>query len=139
MTLIEKLGWRGSAALLLAGVCLLVVEFGLNSQPLAANPQLTAATQIPVLDVIPLSVPTPATAEYVPIVKSTEEGDPAIPAAGPGSARLLFVGDVMLGRGIAPVRKENGNSFPLAQVVPFIRGADISFGNLESPLTNLSY
>ena len=67
MTLIEKLGWRGSAALLVAGLCLLVVAFGLNSQPLAANAPLTAATQVPVSDFIPLSVPTPATAENLPI------------------------------------------------------------------------
>jgi poly-gamma-glutamate capsule biosynthesis protein CapA/YwtB (metallophosphatase superfamily) len=139
MTLIEKFGWRGSAALLLAGVCLLVVAFGLNSQPLAANAPPPAATQVLVSDVIPLSVPTLATAEDLPTVKSTQDGDPEIPSAGPGSARLLFVGDVMLGRGIAPVRKENGNSFPLAQVAAYIRGADLSFGNLESPLTNLPY
>jgi poly-gamma-glutamate capsule biosynthesis protein CapA/YwtB (metallophosphatase superfamily) len=62
---------------------------------------------------------------------------PTIRAA--GSAQLLFVGDVMLGRGITPIRRQQGNSYPLALVAQFIHTADLSFANLESPLTVLAY
>jgi len=57
----------------------------------------------------------------------------------PGSAQLLFVGDVMLGRGIRPIRLRQGNAYPMAPVAPIIHGADLSFANLESPLTVLAY
>ncbi|MBI5879183.1 MAG: CapA family protein [Chloroflexi bacterium] len=56
-----------------------------------------------------------------------------------GRAQLVFVGDVMLGRGVAPVRRALGNGYPLAQVAPFMRGSDLAFANLESPLTRQSF
>lgn len=68
---------------------------------------------------------------------ATRAAQPAINAA--ASAKLLFVGDVMLGRGITPIRKANGNGYPLAPVADLIRRADLAFGNLESPLTNITY
>jgi poly-gamma-glutamate synthesis protein (capsule biosynthesis protein) len=57
----------------------------------------------------------------------------------PGEARpvcrtLALVGDVMLGRGVAA---DLGGDWAtaFASVVPFLRDADLAFGNLESPLT----
>lgn len=55
------------------------------------------------------------------------------------SVRLIFVGDVMLGRNITPVRRAQGNGYPLALVAPILRSADLTFANLESPLTNLPH
>jgi poly-gamma-glutamate synthesis protein (capsule biosynthesis protein) len=49
------------------------------------------------------------------------------------------VGDVMLGRGITPIRRREGNGYPLASVAQLIHASDLSFANLESPLTMLAY
>ncbi len=47
-------------------------------------------------------------------------------AADEAVAELIAVGDVMLGRGVAP------EPAPLAQVAPWLNAADLSFGNLET-------
>jgi len=49
---------------------------------------------------------------------------------------LTCVGDVMLGRGVARLCKQRGNDYPFEQVAPYLRAADLTFGNLESPLTD---
>ena len=48
------------------------------------------------------------------------------PAADETVAELIAVGDVMLGRGVAP------EPAPLAQVAPWLEAADLTFGNLEA-------
>jgi hypothetical protein len=62
-------------------------------------------------------------------------------AAGPGgsapaegTARLLFAGDVMLGRRVAPVAAAEGPAF-FEGVRHVISSADLAVANLESPLT----
>ena len=49
--------------------------------------------------------------------------------------RLVFVGDVMLGRGVAPVVTGDPSSV-FEHLRPALVGADLAFGNLESPLTD---
>ena len=49
-------------------------------------------------------------------------------------ARLVFVGDLMLGRGVAPVVAADPGSV-FERLRPALAGADLAFGNLESPLT----
>ncbi|MFZ0159218.1 MAG: CapA family protein, partial [Kineosporiaceae bacterium] len=62
------------------------------------------------------------------------------PSPGPSStgalqtARLLFAGDVMLGRGVAS-RTAADPSSALAGVRDQVRAADLAVANLESPLT----
>jgi poly-gamma-glutamate synthesis protein (capsule biosynthesis protein) len=53
------------------------------------------------------------------------------------SITLTCTGDVMLGRGVARVCAEKGPDYPFAPVAPLLREADLTFGNLESPLTDL--
>ncbi len=48
---------------------------------------------------------------------------------------LTCVGDVMLGRGVARLCAERGPDYPFAEVAPLLREGDLTFGNLESPLT----
>ncbi|MCJ7630499.1 MAG: CapA family protein, partial [Longimicrobiales bacterium] len=61
-------------------------------------------------------------------------------AAGPSDeVRLMFVGDVMIGRWIGELIEKYGSEYPLQPAHPFLRGADIAFGNLESPLTTAPY
>ena len=55
------------------------------------------------------------------------------------SIRLVFVGDVMLGRWIGELSDRYGAGYPLAPVAPLLAAADIAFGNLESPLTDAPY
>ena len=50
-------------------------------------------------------------------------------------ARLVFVGDLMLGRGIADVVTGDPGSV-FERLRPALVGADLAFGNLESPLTS---
>jgi poly-gamma-glutamate synthesis protein (capsule biosynthesis protein) len=49
-------------------------------------------------------------------------------------ARLAFVGDVMLGRHVAPVVSSDPGSV-FERLRPALVGADLAFANLESPLT----
>lgn len=51
------------------------------------------------------------------------------------TARLLFVGDLMLGRRVAPVAEADPQGL-FADVERVVRSADLAFANLESPLTN---
>jgi len=51
------------------------------------------------------------------------------------TARLAFVGDIMLGREIGKAIAAHGAGYPLDAVIPYLVGADLAFGNLESPLT----
>ena len=50
---------------------------------------------------------------------------------------LLFVGDIMLSRGVANVMEREGDVFyPFRLVADEIRSADFAFGNLENPISN---
>jgi len=75
------------------------------------------------------------TADATPLVSDAVDR-PASRVAGPdeSTARLLFVGDLMLGRRVAPVAEADPQGL-FADVERVIRGADLSFANLESPLT----
>jgi poly-gamma-glutamate synthesis protein (capsule biosynthesis protein) len=67
----------------------------------------------------------------------TTVAEPPLPAAGP-TARILLVGDVMLGRGVSRVlASDPGEVF--AGVRHLLDGADVVGGNLESPLTTLPH
>ncbi len=63
-------------------------------------------------------------------VRSTSPETPAAPPV-----RLVFVGDLMLGRGVAPVVAGDPTSV-FERLRSVIVGADLAFGNLESPLTD---
>lgn len=54
------------------------------------------------------------------------------------STSLLFVGDIMLGRGVEKSVEDNaGGDFSfLFEKIDFIKNADISFGNLEGPVSD---
>ncbi|MDO8752132.1 MAG: CapA family protein [Candidatus Wolfebacteria bacterium] len=50
---------------------------------------------------------------------------------------LLFVGDVMLARGVqGQIRKHSDFSYPFRQIVSTLREADFVFGNLEGPISS---
>ncbi len=50
---------------------------------------------------------------------------------------LVFVGDVMVGRGVASqIEKHKDFNFPFLKVAGFLQGADLVFGNLEGPISN---
>ncbi len=59
--------------------------------------------------------------------------DPALPPRR-SPIRLVFVGDVMLGRGVAPVVAGDPSSV-FERLRPVLVAADLAFANLESPLT----
>lgn len=56
------------------------------------------------------------------------------PVAAPHTARIVLLGDVMLGRSVAPVVTNDGDSI-FEQVRATLDGADLALANLESPLT----
>jgi poly-gamma-glutamate capsule biosynthesis protein CapA/YwtB (metallophosphatase superfamily) len=49
--------------------------------------------------------------------------------------RLAFLGDLMLGRGVAVTQAAGHRANPLALLAGDLAGADLAFANLESPLT----
>ncbi|WP_258360071.1 CapA family protein [Moorella sulfitireducens] len=56
------------------------------------------------------------------------------PQPPPGPLTLAAVGDVMLARKVDRLLQEQGPAYPLAKLGPTLREADLTFGNLESPL-----
>lgn len=50
---------------------------------------------------------------------------------------VLFVGDIMLSRAIGAImKKQNDYNFPFLKIKDFLSGADLTFGNLESPISD---
>lgn len=54
----------------------------------------------------------------------------------PMSITLLFTGDNLLGGGMARIIEARGEAYPYQNVAELLKSADISFGNLESPITD---
>lgn len=65
---------------------------------------------------------------------TTSPAPPKPPSSALPVARLVFVGDVMLGRQVAPVVAGDPGSV-FERLRPAVVGADMAFANLESPLT----
>ncbi len=78
----------------------------------------------------PASPPVPAVSPNLPTARPSTDAD----TSGPSAVRLLFGGDVMLGRGVAQ-RTAEDPSAALAGVRDQVRAADLAAANLESPLT----
>ena len=57
------------------------------------------------------------------------------PRAGP-QVTLTCVGDVMIARGVAAAQKQHGPPYPFEQVSRELRRGELTFGNLECPLTD---
>jgi poly-gamma-glutamate synthesis protein (capsule biosynthesis protein) len=47
---------------------------------------------------------------------------------------ILFVGDIMLDRGVEYLMRKNNNFYPFEKIIQFLRGIDIVVGNLEGPI-----
>jgi hypothetical protein len=47
---------------------------------------------------------------------------------------ILFVGDIMLDRGVEYLMQKNNNFYPFEKIIQFLRGIDIVVGNLEGPI-----
>lgn len=71
------------------------------------------------------------------VVRTSEHRASLASVAEEPSSTLLFVGDIMLSRGVAwRVGKAGGDyTFPFAHVADRIRSADLAFGNLEGPMS----
>ncbi|MDD5749089.1 MAG: CapA family protein [Actinomycetota bacterium] len=52
------------------------------------------------------------------------------------SVRMNMVGDIIPGRHVAEKMAEHGVEYPFEKIAPYVRKADIVFGNLECPLTD---
>ncbi|MEK7649560.1 MAG: CapA family protein [Patescibacteria group bacterium] len=75
-----------------------------------------------------LSDEKPATA--APVVSDLQRDEPI---------KLLFTGDIMMDRGIRNTVDRNRGDylFPFEHVVEKLRGADLTFGNLEGPISDV--
>lgn len=64
-------------------------------------------------------------------------GEPAAPTA---SVRLVAVGDIMMHQDVKLAEAQDGGGFPAlwADLVPLFKGADLVFGNLETPVAPAS-
>jgi len=62
---------------------------------------------------------------------------PVTPLPGAGDRTLLFVGDVMLSRGVgAKMRVEKDWCYPFHEVAGTLRAADLTYANLECPISD---
>ncbi len=55
------------------------------------------------------------------------------------TAKIIFVGDIMLDRGVEYMVKKQGNNdfaFPFAKIAAKLQAADLAFGNLESQISD---
>jgi poly-gamma-glutamate synthesis protein (capsule biosynthesis protein) len=50
--------------------------------------------------------------------------------------KLTAVGDIMMGNGVETMIKRYGVKFPFQHISSILKNSDITFGNLEAPLTN---
>jgi poly-gamma-glutamate capsule biosynthesis protein CapA/YwtB (metallophosphatase superfamily) len=70
-----------------------------------------------------------------PAAPRAQESAPPPPA--PREQKLLFVGDVMLSRSVgARMKAENDWTYPFLKVAETLRAADLTFGNLECPISD---
>ncbi len=114
---------------------LLVVAVGAGTVAFSAFPVLRnmAAAVVAPLTVLSDRQPPPPTAavphDLPPVT--------AVPLAPPDDevVTVVAVGDIMLARAIAPRLGQPGNVlYPFAAVAPLLRAADLTVGNLESPV-----
>ncbi|MCK6462366.1 MAG: CapA family protein [Candidatus Pacebacteria bacterium] len=80
-----------------------------------------------------------AAAVAVPAAEDSEDNADFLPEPPPKLEEtvLLFVGDIMLGRGVEKSVEKNGGEFSfLFENAEFIKAADITFGNLEGPISD---
>lgn len=50
---------------------------------------------------------------------------------------LLFVGDIMLSRAVGAMMEKSGNwKYPFLEIAEFLKSADLTFGNLEGPISS---
>jgi len=69
-----------------------------------------------------------------PAARAQEAAEPAPPR----DLTLLFVGDVMLSRGVgAKMASEGDWNFPFLKIADTLREADLTFGNLECPVSDV--
>jgi poly-gamma-glutamate capsule biosynthesis protein CapA/YwtB (metallophosphatase superfamily) len=65
-------------------------------------------------------------------------GQEAAPSAAPREQTMLFVGDVMLSRGVGRrIVAEGDWTFPFQKIADTLRAADLTFGNLECPVSDI--
>jgi poly-gamma-glutamate synthesis protein (capsule biosynthesis protein) len=101
-----------------------------------AGPTAATDPEIPAVATSPGPVTTEITASVTTAAPTPEVTAPASvePSAPRPLVRVLMVGDVMLGRGVAPIAA--GDPEGLFEDVRFVlESADVTAGNLESPLT----
>lgn len=112
------------SAITIAGIGILGIGAGMGArlavEPPAAAPPRSAVEPAVLEAALPVSAPAPVSVAQRP-------------------HRLLFVGDIMLDRGVRYYVERAGNGnfrFPFEGIALTTRGADVAFGNLEGPLSD---
>lgn len=80
--------------------------------------------------------PSFALAVFLSVLTATSvEGQTSAPTDAVRVISVAAVGDIMLGGTATPELARFGYDYPFERVAPLLRSADITFGNLEGPLT----
>ena len=120
-----------------------------TADPAAVDPELPASAAQPTPDVPPPALNPPA-APYTPVA-GVNRGqlldlpvlEPEIPAPiGEGwfdEVTLVFTGDNLLGARMPRLIEQHGEDWPYDAVRPWLVNADLTFGNLESPITDYAH
>ncbi len=75
--------------------------------------------------------------DFLEIPQGRDTSSMPTPGPDPGPVTLIFVGDVMLGRQVNMTMHQIGDfDWPFTQIAPLLRSADLTIGNLESPLVD---
>ncbi len=74
----------------------------------------------------------------MPSLKKALAAEEYVPAQEQAKDKILLkaVGDIMLSRKIGTYIDANGVDYPMAQVADYLKDADMTMGNLESPISN---
>jgi poly-gamma-glutamate capsule biosynthesis protein CapA/YwtB (metallophosphatase superfamily) len=70
------------------------------------------------------------------LLTAAPDANPEGPTPAPRDLTIAAVGDIMLGGTATPELARFGYDYPFERVAPFLRKADLTFGNLEGPLTD---
>jgi len=92
----------------------------------------TSTSQAPASPTLPTSTPT--TQESLSLPTASSKPSPTIQSAPSEPISIVAVGDIMLGRFVGKYIERNGLTYPFSATLDLLQ-ADLTLGNLESPLT----
>ncbi len=114
--------------LITVGICWSVNNFGSLNQKntfyvLNSEKENSFNVEVPALDL-----------QKTDKIKNTEENSLPLENDFLETKTIIFVGDIMLDRAVERLMKKNSFLYPFEKISQFLKGTDLTFGNLEGPI-----